>query len=625
MKKLLLVVFVGVALGFSNCFGQLTVNTTTSRFEMIKTLEGPGVVFSNVSVDCPGSEQIALFNGTNSNIGMDRGVLLTTGSVISAIGPNNATGKGFQLNEDGDPDLDSIAEVQTFDACKVEFDMETAGDSLNFDFVFASEEYPQFINNINDAFGFFISGPGINGPFLDSAINIAVLPDGVTPVSITNINNGNTNNGPCKNCQFYVSNGTGDALEPQYTDNRVVQYDGFTTVLTASHPVIPCQKYHLKLVIADAKDRLQDSGVFLKQGSFKSKTAAAKARFTRVYEGCKDAELIFLKADVDDAVTIKLSYGGTATMGVDYGLGANLDSLPSSFIVAADKDVDFLPFTIASDMEADSGETIKVFVENADCFGNFGSADSIEIKIYEKLAVNLEASRSLCSYDSAIVEANVEENDLFFDWTPARDSNESKFTTVLDAPTEFIVAVSDSFGCMGADTISTNVLFNNETFDFTYEQTEIEATTTVRFIPSSQFSSSAKYHWEFLDGSGQASFEKTPSHTFPSSGGTYEVKLTVRDVFSEDCNFEMTKFIELKDLELTNVFTPNGDGYNDYFRVGKLYGYNVKLYNRWGEIVFESENYNNDFTGGDLPDGSYFYEVITESGKSYKQWIELIR
>ena len=116
---------------------------------------------------------------------------------------------------------------------------------------FASEEYPEYVNQFNDVFAFFISGPGITGPyssptgFPGGSANIALLPGTTTPVTINNVNNGDNDcfsggpSGPCVNCAFYVDNCNGTTVE----------FDGFTTKLEAKIPVNPCQTYHLKLAI----------------------------------------------------------------------------------------------------------------------------------------------------------------------------------------------------------------------------------------------------------------------------------------------------------------------------------------------------------------------------------------
>src|SRR5690606_17404572 len=102
-----------------------------------------------------------------------------------------------------------------YDVTVVEFDFIPAGDSVNFNFVFASTEYDVYVcTNWNDVFGFFIDGPGIDGPYQNGAENIALLPDGVTPVAINTVNDGDTF-GPCTtptgancpcNSEYFVDN-----------------------------------------------------------------------------------------------------------------------------------------------------------------------------------------------------------------------------------------------------------------------------------------------------------------------------------------------------------------------------------------------------------------------------------
>ena len=135
-------------------------------------------------------------------------------------------------------------------AAVLEFDFVTTGDSIKFRYVFGSEEYPEFVCSFNDAFGFFLSGPGISGPYTNGAINIALLPDGITPVTINNVNNGDNNNPndpfcPAVNPQYYVNNATG----------TTVVYDGFTVVLEAKRAVQCGETYHIKLAIGDALDQ----------------------------------------------------------------------------------------------------------------------------------------------------------------------------------------------------------------------------------------------------------------------------------------------------------------------------------------------------------------------------------
>ena len=84
------------------------------------------------------------------------------------------------------------------------------------------------------------------------------------------------------------------------------------------------------------------------------------------------------------------------------------------------------------------------------------------------------------------------------------------------------------------------------------------------------------------------------------------------------------------DIVIPNVFTPNGDGKNDRFVIvglNKYPGSSLRVYNRWGNEVYRSESYNNDWDGSNLNDGTYYYILLlnTPQGKQpYKGWIELL-
>lgn len=248
---------------------QLIVNSgVLNPQQLVQTLVGPGVTISNVSftgvLTATGS-----FTDTTGNLGMSNGIVLTSGSPLRIPGPNNLDSAQVDNLQPGDPQLDTVYNTFTFDATILEFDFVPASDTFAFNYRFGSEEYNEFVNlGVSDIFAFFVSGPGING-----AENVALIPGTTTPVTIDSVNNGFTpvgtlSSGPCVNCQYYIDNLNGTFL----------QYDGYTTILTAGRKVSPCLTYHLKMVIADVGDGIYDSGIFLEAGSFKS-TADFRIQF----------------------------------------------------------------------------------------------------------------------------------------------------------------------------------------------------------------------------------------------------------------------------------------------------------------------------------------------------------
>ena len=249
---------------------QIVIQNTSTPEELVQnTLLGSGVIVTNVTfTGLPGTsvnEQIGFFDGENCNVGIDYGVLLSTGSVFNAQGPNtsgsSSLGGGFFGQSD--PDLIAISGANINDAAVLEFDFIAISDTILFDFVFASEEYLEFVNSgFNDVFGFFLSGPGISGPYSNNAINIALIPGTATPIAINNVH-------ADSNATYFVNNGDGFSA-PYNSDPQYIQYDGFTGPITVMATVTPGEVHHIKLTVGDAGDTAFDSAVFLSGGTFMS-------------------------------------------------------------------------------------------------------------------------------------------------------------------------------------------------------------------------------------------------------------------------------------------------------------------------------------------------------------------
>jgi len=235
--------------------------------DMVSALLGGGVSASNIQYT-GATNASGVFCGGDGIIGFNTGILLTSGDAANVIGPNNSPAKSTDNGLGGDLDLDSlIGATNTFDASVLTFDFIPDSDTVQFNYVFGSEEYNEFVGSpFNDVFGFFVNG-----------VNYALLPGTSLPVAITNVNNGfspGISAGPCKNCQFYIDN----------VDAHLnTQLDGITTVLTFTAPVLRNQVNHMKIAIADVADHALDSAVFIQSGSLRSGTSFNATRTSRYW------------------------------------------------------------------------------------------------------------------------------------------------------------------------------------------------------------------------------------------------------------------------------------------------------------------------------------------------------
>jgi len=413
----------------NNGFAQLVVNKGIDKLTLIETLVGSGVDVDpeSVIINCPPISYGAF--GGETNVGVANGLIMTTGNADDAAGPNNFSRTGSNnFNDAGDEDLELlIPGFSLLNACVIEFDFKPKSDTLSFNYVFGSEEFSEFVEgDFNDVFGFFVSGPGIDGPFSENAENIAIVPGTEIPVSIQTINNGAVSYGepmgPCNNCEYFVFNGDGECFfnEPSCTDETYIQYDGFTTVLTTGIPVQPCETYHIKLAIADSGDSGLDSGVFIQGQSFSTKGIEIIAGgyedgvdFPNAAAGCTNAKLTFINnLDIDEARTISYDIGGTAQEGVDY------ESIPTEVsFEAGESEVEFI-FDILDDGIANEDRYLEIYFFNANCSGS--QFDTIRLTIEDFPVFTVSEDQSICLGNETELLA---QNGFNYNWTDSSFSN----------------------------------------------------------------------------------------------------------------------------------------------------------------------------------------------------------
>ena len=310
--------------------------------ELVEDIFVKGVCKNIFNIEAIGSEgSFGYFEQGADVLGLDKGIILSTGKIDNAEGPNREGGKSSRFGKpSNDPDLQQLAGSDTImDVTALEFEFTPLDSNVTFRYVFASEEYCEYVDNVfNDVFGFFISGPGIRGDFSDNAENVALIPGSNDFVTINSVNH-------LRNSDFYI----GNELEKDAVDCNInytpsdlqdkIQFDGFTKVLTAKLNLIPCETYHLKLVVADVGDDSWDSAVFLEAESFNiggELELSTKSTINQdtIPEGCDYGSFVVSRlqgsSDVEPiTIGIRVGTGSTAEEGIDFS------PLPDSVTIPA--------------------------------------------------------------------------------------------------------------------------------------------------------------------------------------------------------------------------------------------------------------------------------------------------
>lgn len=683
---------------------QLNVWSNYTAQQLAARLAGPGVTVLNPQLTCP-SQANGVFETINSTLGLDNGIVLTTGLAASGgIGVVGVNGGAFmhastRNNAPGDPSLVQLAGQTTHDACALEFDVIPQGDTVKFDYVFGSEEYINATcGPYNDAFAFFISGPGITG-----TQNMAQVPGTNIPVTINSINSGIP--GPSYNISTCNSMGPGSPFTSYFIDNdtgSTITYEGFTRVLQAFHAVIPCNTYHLKMVIADGGNYIYDSGVFIRGGSLQANTFQVQAIAGNnkvaadafAVKGCAPGKFRIRRPQVKPvADTVRLIIRGTAVNGVDYAPIAD-----SVVIAAGQQEADVLIRGLVT--PAMGIKSIHLLVKSPLNCSASPIADSAVLLLRDTITINiLTPDTVLCKGETAQLRVDGD-TQFTYRWTPqgglSISGERDPLATPLSSVTYKVTASWPEYGCpakqdsvrltvlpvpvvvaqrervclhqslqlgvtvlppytgyiyswsgaggftaTGPNPVLTNALRKDSGYDHimvgldtsrcvvrdsflvSVEAPDTPKTEPVIFcqgkpaMPLTAKGSDLRWYAAPEGGTG------TPTPPVPPTTAIGTTSYYVTQT-SFGCESERGLLpVEIKvccdmPVFIPTAFTPNNDSHNDTFSprypgFGNNTG-RLRIFNRWGQMVFESfdsnARWNGTWNNRECPGDTYYYELI---------------
>lgn len=256
---------------------------------------------------------------------------------------------------------------------------------------------------------------------------------------------------------------------------------------------------------------------------------------------------------------------------------------------------------------------------------------SIVIDVFEKQS-SVQGDDAICEGTSYTLQAN---GGASYHWT----SSDGLFASFANAPLvspedtmKYYLRLTEASGCVVLDTVQISVIPQIELQFDVVRDGECLARPGVRVINTTQDAEDAQMIFNFGDGSTSELSEDTHQYV---ADGTYRVSLTG---IREFCAYEQLKDVFIYTLTIPNVITPaQEDGDNDSFIVrygpvseGKTpadYGLKVSLiiYNRWGKKIFETKDYQYNWSGDGLAAGIYYYDVEVEGHSPCRSWVHLVR
>lgn len=438
-------VLFSILITFFACYsyGQLQTSTGMGPAQLVQdVLIGEGVEVSNVSF--LGSNQaIGTFDATNAVLGIQKGIILTTGTVMAGPngphGPNNKPDAGIDNGAGQYGPLETLVNAPTFNASVLEFDFIPYSDTVSFRYIFASEEYPEYVGTeFNDVFAFFITGPGIP----PEGKNMAIVPGTSQEVTINNVNH------LPPNSNYYQNNGDGTQA-PYNASSQYIQYDGFTVPLTAYSAVECGETYHLVIAIADVSDPVWDSGIFLEANSLNSEqpvkvsyelTSDPYGDGVTMAQNCSSAIVTIKRSGnrINETLTVPITVSGTAIEGLDYS------TIPSSVTFSPGETI--ITFTIDALNNTGLTDIVNLVLEFGivDACGNDEFQDiELFIQPVEPVAITLEDEELLCPEEPVelIPDASGGGGDYTYIWSTGETT-----PTIMVNPavtTTYTVSVTD--------------------------------------------------------------------------------------------------------------------------------------------------------------------------------------
>lgn len=657
----------------------LVSGSSCVEIELTNLAENPGGV-GNIN-----EQSWGYFKKGNTNFPFEEGIILSTGFAVNAEGPNDETGSSdIGTNWVGDIDIKTLLDnqygtnVDTNNATVFEFTFTSSIDQVDFEFIFASEEYEdQFecSDLFRDGFAFLVKGPGIpddsGAPF--GGTNIAAVPgSNNVPVSTASIHRDTFLCGfevPGVNYfpEFYVTNTNPNTNE--------IQFDGLTTTLTtATVTVIPNEEYTIKMVIADRGDSSFDSAVFLKAGSFNIGNVDLGDDILLGDPNAKcEGEIIILDAGSNPQATyqwfkdgvalpgetnqtleisetglyrVELSFPQTPNCVVfdeklveffsvpDFNLGPD-QLICEEQVVTLDAtvqnpgelaDVSYKWFRDGVEIPGETNPTLDVTetgAYSAEVTGNnCPITDSVFVELVS-FSVNIGGNIALCGEDSFEIIPEIvgaDPTNATYLWS----TGETTPTIVVTEDGTYTVEVTID-GCTEEDSVTINFrtlpdIELGDTVVKCLQDTEILTAT-----PSNIDASNVAFRW-FKDG-GELSGE-TSSTLEVTEEGIYTVEVEDEGCLASDS--VTVEFYDNENCVITQGISPNGDGLNDTldltFLNDKFGIVRIEIFNRHGRLVFEQQQYVNEWGGqtndGDiLPVGTYYYVVTLQNGDPQRGWI----
>jgi gliding motility-associated-like protein len=311
LQKILLSIFIYFSINSFGFAQYISVDDSYTAQQLVQNvlLNSGCANVSNITVTSSqngSGSGYGFFSKNGSAFPFLNGVILSTGTATSAVGPNGSLLSEGATSWIGDSDLEQALGISgSINATILEFDFTPLTTNFSFDYIFSSEQYLTSPTpnqcNFTDGFAFLLKKVNTTDPY----INLAVVPNTDIPVKVNTVRGTGT---VCPAANETYFDGFNGAEHP-------TNFNGQTVVLKATSTVVAGVTYHIKLVIADQGNNLYDSAIFLGGGSFNSTSNIGTNRLFATNNPLCENETLVLNVNESGATGFQWYKNGQALTG----------------------------------------------------------------------------------------------------------------------------------------------------------------------------------------------------------------------------------------------------------------------------------------------------------------------
>jgi gliding motility-associated-like protein len=266
-------------------------------------------------------------------------------------------------------------------------------------------------------------------------------------------------------------------------------------------------------------------------------------------------------------------------------------------------------------------QVMLIAYDETTCIGTDTARATIKVYFYPSLGENVADTVFVCKGDSVYLNT-VNNVNYSYSWSPnVYLNNPNTYNPKASPPRSqyyYVDFVDNTTTCKNRDSVYVNVYEPKKGIAF-QNLTGCIGKPQARFTnPSDPY---FNFTWEFGDGSTENG-NNAINHQYQDFGDFY-VKIKV---YNYMCHVEDTLKINIPKVNVPNMFTPNNDKLNDTYEIEGMAGdWKLDVYNKWGNLIFTRDPYDNSWNAEKQSGGVYYYLITDPRGKECKGWIHVIK